>query len=233
MAGPRPKAVKTSDLKSRILSLAQTSVYQVKIQPPPAVIQFLRSAKGFNYLSEGEDIELLCSRTSLPGSNLFTHTQLNDYHGVTEQMAYRRDYGGGLDMTFYVDLRYKTVDFFEGWVDYIVGQGNNRLYSSNVANYRMSYPNTYRGDVFITKYEKDTENSMSYQFISAFPTSVISTPISYEGSEILKYTVSFSFIRYIRETENTRPFNFSVVGSDLTPNLFSLNNFSSLTGGLF
>jgi len=38
MAGP----FRTSDLKSRILNLAQTSVFQVKMQPPQAVMDHIR-----------------------------------------------------------------------------------------------------------------------------------------------------------------------------------------------
>jgi hypothetical protein len=39
---------------------------------------------------------------------------------------------------------------------------------------------------------------MTYQFIGAFPINIISTPISYDASSILKCTVSFSYMRYIR-----------------------------------
>ena len=41
MAGPLPNKVNTTVIKSRILNLAQTSVFQVKLQPPPDVVSFL------------------------------------------------------------------------------------------------------------------------------------------------------------------------------------------------
>ena len=48
MPGPYPNSVKTSALKSKILHVAQTSVYQVKVQPPVSVLSFL-NARNFNY----------------------------------------------------------------------------------------------------------------------------------------------------------------------------------------
>jgi hypothetical protein len=40
---------------------------------------------------------------------------------------------------------------------------------------------------------------MTYTFVDAFPISLVSSPISYNSSEILKFTVSFSYTRYVRE----------------------------------
>jgi len=205
MPAPRPNAIKTSEIKSRILNIAQTSVYQVKLQPPPAVSAFL-SARGFNYGIDGENMELLCSETTLPGTFLRTHTVENDYHGVTEKMVYRRDYDETLNMTFYVDRKYKVIEFFEGWIDYIVGQNSPRAYKSLVSNYRMQFPNTYRSDVFITKFEKDTYGpSLGYTFIGAFPINITSMPVSYEGSDLLRCNVGISYVRYVRETSEVFP----------------------------
>ena len=44
MAGPKPNRINTTTLKSRILNIAQTSVYQVKLQPPGPVQDFLRTS---------------------------------------------------------------------------------------------------------------------------------------------------------------------------------------------
>ena len=210
MPAPRPNAIKTSHLKSRILNIAQTSVYQVKLQPPVPVIDFL-SGMGFNYGVDGENLELLCSETTLPGSFLRTHTVENDYHGVTEKMAYRRDYDDTLSMTFYVDRSYKVIDFFDGWTDFIVGQGNSNVYKSPAVNYRMNYPETYKTNIFISKFEKDVYGpSMSYTFIGAFPVNITSIPISYDGSDLLKCNIGFSYIRYIRENTASVPLDLGI-----------------------
>ena len=59
MAGPRPNKINTSTIKSRILNLAQTSVYQIKMQPPAPVRDFLNNSDpDFDYGTDGLDIEL-------------------------------------------------------------------------------------------------------------------------------------------------------------------------------
>jgi len=201
MAGPSPNKLSISKIKSNLLNLAQTSVYQVKLNPTEDVINFLRN-RNIYYGSEGEYIELLCSDTNLPGSSLATHDVTNDYPGVTEKFAYRRIYDETIDFTFYVDSDYKVIEFLDGWMNYVTGQGTtfgNVEYTDKYRYYRMNYPNLYKSNgLYITKFEKDTGNSMTYQFIGAFPVNIVSMPVSYEASNILKCTASFSYIRYVR-----------------------------------
>ena len=211
--------IKTSALKSRILQLAQTSVYQIKLSPPTAVIEHLKQ-NGFDYSTEGENMELLCNSAVLPGSSLSTHDISGDFQGVEERMAYKRLYDKDVSLTFYVDHDYKVINLFDGWIDYISGHNkgqrlSNRNALSYAANYRMNYPNSYKTNMYIVKFEKDVSSSrdifnddetyqLTYTLVQAFPTNIISTPISYEGSQILKYTVSMSFIRYVREIDRIR-----------------------------
>ena len=91
--------IKTSTLKSRILHLAQTSVYQIKLAPPTAVLSHL-NLNGFDYDNDGENVELLCNSAVLPGTSLSTHEVIGDYQGVRERMAYRRQYDDTVDLTF-------------------------------------------------------------------------------------------------------------------------------------
>ena len=112
--------VRTSDLKSRFLHLAQTSVFTVKLQPPSSVVSYLRE-KGFNYNRSGEGVELRCKNAMLPGSNLETVVQSNDYVGITEKMATRRSFDT-VQFEFYVDNKYDVIEMFDGWIEYISGQ---------------------------------------------------------------------------------------------------------------
>ena len=205
MAGPLPNKVNTTVIKSRILNLAQTSVFQVKLQPPPDVVSFLSDTDAdISYSQDGLDIELLCSETSLPGQSLATHDQPNDYPGVTEKMVYRKIYDDRIDFTFMVDKQYNVIQFLEGWIDYCAGQGttfDDNQYIDRTRFYRMNYPNKYKTDsVYITKFGKDARESyLTYQFVGAFPLSITATPVSYESSNALRCTASFSFIRYVKK----------------------------------
>jgi hypothetical protein len=208
MPGPSPNSIKTSALKSKILHVAQTSVYQVKVQPPISVMSFLR-ARNFNYAADGENVELMCSAASLPGVNLFTHEATNDFSGMSEKMAYRKDFGNTLDLTFMVNNRYDVIELFDGWIDFIAGQNtDNTGYENPAVSYRMNYPNSYRSPIHVTKFEKNataerrnTNDSyqLQYTFVNAFPISIAPTSVSYEASDVLKYNISMSYTRYVRE----------------------------------
>ena len=236
MGNVRPRPYKTSELKSRITNLAQTSVYQIKIQPPTGLFALLKeTGRDLDYNRAGENIELLCESAVLPGSSFATHEPTNDYAGVTERMAYRRMYDGTLDLSFMVDRNYNVIEMLDGWLDFISGvgiTGSRASYKSRHVNYRMTFPEQYRTELFLTKFEKDVSypddfgdiiegvldppKQLLYTFVGAFPSSVTSTPVSYGPSDVLRVNVSFSYMRYVRERKNV---------------LF--NPFASLNNGLF
>ena len=227
MAGYAPNTVNTSTLKSRILNIAQTSIYHVKLQPPSLVASYMRG-EGINYTAIGDELELMCTSASLPGNGMMTHDVTNDYAGVSEKMAYRRTYDANLDLTFYVNRKYDAVEFFDAWIDYITGNMHETRFKSPYVGYRMKWPKDYKTNIFLTKFEKDTYAQMTtgqvsgmgqqqvinqdvfndiphlhYTFVNAFPINVASMPVQYETSDLLKLTVSFSYIRYVLERMGT------------------------------
>ena len=227
MAGYAPNTVNTSTLKSRILNIAQTSIYHVKLQPPSLVASYMRG-EGINYTAIGDELELMCTSASLPGNGMMTHDVTNDYAGVSEKMAYRRTYDANLDLTFYVNRKYDAVEFFDAWIDYITGNMHETRFKSPYVGYRMKWPKDYKTNIFLTKFERDTYAQMTtgqvsgmgqqqvinqdvfndiphlhYTFVNAFPINVASMPVQYETSDLLKLTVSFSYIRYVLERMGT------------------------------
>ena len=214
MAGVRPEKLTVSSIKSRLLNVAQSSLYRVTLAVPQAVRDTL-SLNSFDY----DNIDLLCCEASLPGSSLTTHEVNNDYHGVTEKMAYRRMYDETVGLTFYVDRNYKVIELLEGWMDYITGIDDKRTYKKPYASYRMAYPSSYKENMFLTKFEKDhfsrdfsktrggsrttSRTVLDYTFVNAFPLSLTAIPVSYEDSQVLKCNVSFNFIRYVMERKTS------------------------------
>ena len=235
MGNVRPRPYKTSELKSRITNLAQTSVYQLKIQPPAGLFSLLKEVgRDLDYNRAGENLELLCDSAVLPGSSFATHEPTNDYAGVTEKMAYRRMYDGTLDLSFMVDRNYNVIEMLDGWLDFISGvgiTGSRQSYKSRHVNYRMTYPEQYRTELYLTKFEKDVyypevfgeviegildpPKQLLYSFVGAFPSSVTSTPVSYGPSDVLRVNVSFSYMRYVRERKNVRLNPFGSLNSSL------------------
>ena len=51
----------------------------------------------------------------------------------------------------------------------------------------MNWPRNYKANISITKFEKNRGNqtSVTYDFIDAFASNIISTPVSYEASQLL------------------------------------------------
>ena len=217
MAGVRPEKLTVSSIKSRLLNVAQSSLYRLTLSVPQAVRNSL-SLSNLDY----DNINLLCSEATLPGSSINTHEVTNDYHGVTEKLAYRRMYDETVGLTFYVDRNYKVIELIEGWMDYITGVDNKRTYKDPYASYRMSYPSTYKRNMFLTKFEKDhftrdfsetrggsrstSRTVLDYTFVNAFPLSLTSIPVSYEDSQVLKCSVSFNFVRYVMERKKSLVF---------------------------
>ena len=203
MAGILPEKLRVTDIKSRLLNVAQTSQYRLTLPVPSAVKSRVSDLSGIDL----DNVNLLCSEANLPGSSLATHDVTNDYQGVTEKMAYRRIYDDVLGLTFYVDRNYNVIRLFERWIDYISGITDPEKYKSPFTNQRVSYPKTYKNDIFLTKFERDhysKESSvmkgiLEYTFIQAFPRDITAIPVSYESSQLLKCSVSFSFIRYLVE----------------------------------
>lgn len=209
MAGVPPNKLSVSDIKSRLLNLSQTSLYRLTI-PVPAGVRTFVTQRGISTL-DIDNISLLCSEANLPGSTLATHDVTNDYHGVSEKMAYRRIYDETADMTFYVDREYKVVEFFESWIDYISGVGDTfsrTQFESPYVHHRMEYADNYKINFYLTKFERDhhfngSTRTLDYTFVHGFPISITSMPVSYEQGQILKCNISFSFIRYVMKRSGT------------------------------
>ena len=192
----------TSAIKANLLNPALTSHFEVAIPLPPFMQNELESTERIR-------LNLQCTEASLPGSNIATSELTNDFTGVTERHAYRRMFDESMDFTFYVDgENYVPIKFFEKWMRGVMNEDENAeinpLYSNY--NYRARYPDEERegytsNGLTITKFEKSFWESHSgqlqYQFVKAWPKAMTSMPLSYDGSNLLKCTVSMTYVRYV------------------------------------
>ena len=87
--------------------------------------------------------------------------------------------------------------------------------------YRFNYPDNYMSDdMIITKFERSSPlktivpgksilstggGFLTYNFYRCFPISISSMPVSYDSSQLLKCTVSISYIRYVMDTASDPP----------------------------
>ena len=180
-------------IKSALLRPSLTSKFSVSINSPTILNNF------FNGVSSDE-FHMSCSEASLPGVSLNTQEITGDRHGVTERNAYRRMYDDRIDLTFYVEgEKYTQIRYFENWINFIVGGDDLDVRKSSRYDYKVQYPQDYKTRMFITKFEKDHGLNLTYTFIDAYPIAINSMPLSYSSTDLLKCTVSMTYLRYLVE----------------------------------
>ena len=147
----------------------------------------------------------------MPGSSFATADITNNIPGVRERHVYRRTYDDTIGLSFYCDAdQYLPIRFFEAWMNYITNTTNRNdpefKSAENEAHfYRVKFPNDYqKGSLEVTKFEKNLDSrrqtrTLTYKFVNCFPLSINSMPISYDGSQLLKCTVSMAYTRYFIE----------------------------------
>jgi len=240
-----PSSKRIQDIKTNLLHPATTSHFEVQIPFPRDLPITDRYWKDNGVKINQDRLNLLCSEATLPGSNLATLELTNDHTGVTERHAYRRVYDDRIDLTFYVDAEnYLPIRFFETWMKYIADesksdktkQGNIlRGTNLNASNYfyRFKYRDQYAAQqgLNVTKFERSSKNYaytdkydfktkadvMTYKFVSAYPISISSMPVSYDSSSLLKCMVSFTYIRYYVDGAVEASNNTSTPVQALTP----------------
>jgi hypothetical protein len=171
---------------------------------------FVNSGKDFGGVSN-YDINFLAYEAVLPGTSYETTQVFGDSQGVTETFANKRVYPS-VDVSFYVDYDYKVIQFFEQWIAEISPNSGVPGTSYNKFNYPGNNNVGYQKEVIITKFERNfrqpnqrlvkggvyemPKNRCTYILRNAFPVNLISLPISYEQSGILKTTVTFNYDVY-------------------------------------
>ena len=194
MPAPRPRQI--SDIMPKIQNVAQTSHFLVKFALPNSTLRTHMRKKGINDRFIADNVGLLCSDAVLPGSNMASVNTTGDFQGVTERFAHTRQFTQ-INFDFYVDTAYNSLKFLEHWMEYI---SNSSVVAtvSDVYHFKMNYPSDYKSnDTRIVKFERDHFQFLEYRFVGLFPIALNSTRVSYQGSQVLKATASFSYDRYI------------------------------------
>lgn len=205
MVSPR----KISDIKPLFTNLAQTSHFLVQfgISQNKELVQYLQQ-RGVDSRFIAESSGLLVRDAVLPATS-FATIQALDYMGITEKFAHTRQFTE-MNMEIYVDRDYKTIKFFEHWMEFIAsGSHNQSLTPLNEQKpeipitrrsyiTRYQYPNYYKSNATkIIKFERDYKRELEYNFVGLFPSSMNSISVSYQDSSIMTLGVTFTYDRYI------------------------------------
>mgnify|MGYP003343212352 CR=1 FL=1 len=151
----------------------------------------------------------------IPGSSFELAQVFGDRQGITEQYPTKRVYPP-IDVSFYVDKDYTIIRFFEDWMASI--HPNMGIRGNSFS--KFTYPQNYETEVIITKYERDfwnvnerlisnptrsgrpsaSRSEIKYTLLNAYPTNIISMPVSYSQSDVLRTTVTFNYDLYSIES---------------------------------
>ena len=82
--------------------------------------------------------------------------------------------------------------------------------------------------MYISKFEKNLDRALTYQFINAFPKSITPVPVTYGSADLLKVSVSFNYDRYIVNRKRRQPSILSSIfnlftSSESTPEKYNSN----------
>jgi len=165
--------------------------------------------------------DFYCAEAVIPGVQFDVTEEMGSRQGTIERFPTRRIFPE-FTMTFYVDNEYNLIRLFEEWMNFINplytgtgilppsprGQGNNPG-KDRRDFFRFRYPNEYKRIISITKFERNFDSSnpkkikypphLTYRMLEAFPTNITAMPLTYEGSQIVKTTVTFQYTRYVME----------------------------------
>ena len=180
----------------KIQNVSLSSQFLVKFVLPRGECRSFLRKKGINDRFISDNVGLLCSDAVLPGSAMAALNTAGDYQGMVEKFAHTRNFTQ-VNFDFMVDNQYKSLKFLEHWMEFISGRSNGDP-SSDTYFFKMAYPTEYKSnDTRIVKFERNHSQFLEYRFIGLFPLALNSTRVSYQNTQVLKATATFSFDRYI------------------------------------
>ena len=230
---PRPFPKKISQIKPTLTEVAQSSHFIVEFGGLSGNLRRHLRDRGMDSRFITDNLSLLCNRASLPGSGLATADVIGNFTGVAEKFAHTRTFVQ-MDMEFYVDNSYRSLKFIEHWMEFIssgaeTGLGVNPLRTGY--HFRMRYPSEYKCDeTRIIKFERDYNRYIEYRFFGLFPIALNATPVSYEGSTLLKASASFNYDRYY--SGQSRSLN-EYLGNNNNQEIGSRSIFGSAQDGVY
>ena len=190
----RPRRI--ADFKPLFTNLAQTSHFQVIFGGLHGALLSHLYIRGISPRFIAEDAGLLCHSASLPGTSFATADINNNFTGVNERVAHRRIFTE-IGLEFYVDRDYRQLKFIEHWMEFI-SSGSGADPTREGYYFRMQYPEAYKCNTTkIIKFDRDYNRELEYNFFGLFPLALNSTPVSYNGSDILRISATFNYERYI------------------------------------
>ena len=170
-------------------------------------------------------MSLLCSQAEIPGTSFVPSTAIGHHQGIQEEFPNLRNFPP-LNLVFYCDADQVIIQVLESWMSYI-----NPIFTdleSPTAYSRFNYPDDYKEDISITKFERDSfvpanarqttykSHYAQFKFKNVWPSNLTSMRVAYGDSNVLRCSVQFAYDRFFtsftKGAEQTRNVVNSVDG---------------------
>jgi len=149
----------------------------------------------------------MCSETMIPGMTLDPFMETGTRQGIKEFFPKARNFTD-MAMQFYVSSDYQSLRLFQEWINFINPVYNSQGKTLNAGSpsgdpeidtagfFRQRYPVTFKRNISLTKFERNEQEAITFQFLNAFPIDIASVPLTYDQGQILQVQVSFKYDRY-------------------------------------
>lgn len=144
--------------------------------------------------TDEHDLVMRCSDVTQPGRGV--STTIASYYGVPSHVAKDSNFGN-LSMNFILSEDQREKEYFESWIDDIVGPYRLGT-TSNM--FDLKFQKTYVGTVVIRKLSPTDDVLNETTYFEAFPIGIGDINMSWQRTDILYLPVSFSY-RYYRNEE--------------------------------
>ena len=214
--------ININDVSNIVTKLAISSQFKVSLNLNRGsgggddLLSHLTRCGIFDNLESRQSYDLLCSQASLPSSANYINEERGSRQGVIEKFVTYRVYDN-FSMTFYVDDQYNIIRLFEEWMNFInpihdstgkyEGSKTSQFgkYRDRPSYYRLRYPDSYKRDISITKFERNLIEKpnrrgrkfsniplLNYTFLDCFPLDIQTVPLTYDNSVYTQLTILWS-----------------------------------------
>ena len=225
--------INMNDVSNIVTKLAISSQFKVSLNLNQGsgsgdLLEHLKNCGIFDNVRASQNYDLLCSQASLPSSTNFILEERGSRQGVIEKFATYRVYDN-FSLTFYIDNQYNIIRLFEEWMNFISpihdstgkydGDRESQYgkYRDRSSYYRLRYPDSYKRDISITKFERNLIQKpnkrgrkfnnlplLNYRFHDCFPVDIQTVPLTYDNSIYTQLTIGWSYSRHTIEKLTSR-----------------------------
>ena len=149
-------------------------------------------------IGSSEDLTFRAENINIPGRNIATTENLDV--GPQRKIGYTVMYPE-VTITFILSVRYYVKEYFDRWVDEIIGP--HRVQENPGGNrFNAGYYDDYKGTIEIQNFTRTGQPSYKTKLIEAWPLSIAGVQLDWGSEDYSKLQVTFAYRYYIQDSTN-------------------------------